>query len=186
MLRWYTAVIFVVQLTFRFFKVIFLTPTLSALMITLSFLLDKFLNASLSLLFGFKWCYVDLNTLVILISIFAGSLNVSIIQWFLSGAIFSLVSGQLPPPRKIAPHLGLGVRSRLGLVLGLGGNQKIAPEKNWLLVRVRVWVRVSFKVGRQFPFGAIVLEPFSFCFFKSDILFSPSVCFIHCIFALCF
>ena len=80
MLRWYTAVIFVVQLKFRFFKVIFLTPTLSALMITLSFLLDKFLNASLSLLFGFKWCYVDLNTLVILISIFAGSLNVSIIQ----------------------------------------------------------------------------------------------------------
>ena len=91
-----------------------------------------------------------------------------------------------PPPRKVAPHLGLGFRSRLGLVLGLGGNQKIAPEKNWLLVRVRVWVRVSFKVGRQFPFGAIVLEPFSFCFFKSDILFSPSVCFIHCIFALCF
>ena len=34
----------------------------------------------------------------------------------------------------------------LGLVLGLGGNQTIPLEENCLLVRVRVWVRVSFGV----------------------------------------
>ena len=34
-----------------------------------------------------------------------------------------------PPPSKIAPRLGLGFGWRLGLVLGLGDNQAIAP---WL------------------------------------------------------
>ena len=34
------------------------------------------------------------------------------------------------PPRKIAHRSGLGFGSRLGLVLGLGGNQTIAPEEN--------------------------------------------------------
>ena len=72
------------------------------------------------------------------------------------------------PPRKIAPRLGLGFRSKLGLVLGLGGggNQTIAPEKNWPLVRVRVWVRVIFEVGRKYFLGAIVLEPFESKFFQ--------------------
>ena len=43
------------------------------------------------------------------------------------------VSGQLPPPSpppsKIAPRLGLGFGSRLGLVLGLRGNKITAPRK---------------------------------------------------------
>ena len=56
------------------------------------------------------------------------------------------VSGQLPP-RKIVPRLELGFQSRIGLVLGLGQNQTIAPEDNYALVRVRVWVRISFGVG---------------------------------------
>ena len=54
-----------------------------------------------------------------------------------------------PPPRKIDPRLRLGFGSRSGLVLGLGGNQKIAPEKSCPPVRVRVWLRVSFAVGGQ-------------------------------------
>ena len=54
------------------------------------------------------------------------------------------------PPRKIAPRLGLGFGSRLELVLGLRGNQTIGPEENCPLVRVRVWVRVSFRVEGQF------------------------------------
>ena len=33
-------------------------------------------------------------------------------------------------PEENCPRLGLGFRSRLGLVLGLGDNHKIAPEKN--------------------------------------------------------
>ena len=51
----------------------------------------------------------------------------------------------------IAPRLGLGFQSRLRLVLGLGGNQTIAPEENCSLVRV--WVKVSFGVGGNFPRG---------------------------------
>ena len=34
------------------------------------------------------------------------------------------------PPRKIAPRLGLGLGSRLGLVLGLGVSQTIDPKEN--------------------------------------------------------
>ena len=64
-----------------------------------------------------------------------------------------MVSGQLYPEEN-CPQLGLGFPSKSGLVLGLGGNQTIAPEKNCPLVRVRVWLRVSFGVG-----GAIFLKP---------------------------
>ena len=35
------------------------------------------------------------------------------------------------PLRKIAPQLGLGFESRLGLILGLGRNQTIAPEEDY-------------------------------------------------------
>ena len=55
------------------------------------------------------------------------------------------------PPRKIASRFGLGFGSRLGSDLGLGGNQKIAPEQNRSLVGVRVWVRVCFEVEGNFP-----------------------------------
>ena len=68
-----------------------------------------------------------------------------------------MVSGQ-SPQRKIAPWLGLGFGSRLGLVLGSGDNQTIAPEKKCNLFRV--WLRVSFGVwgrgGEQFSSGTIV------------------------------
>ena len=44
------------------------------------------------------------------------------------------------PRRKIAPRLELGFGSRLRLVLELGVNQTIVPEKNSHPVRVRVWI----------------------------------------------
>ena len=62
--------------------------------------------------------------------------------------------------RKIAPRLGLGFGSSLGLLLGFGSNQAIALEENCPAVRVTIWVRVSYGVGGQFSSGAIVLEPF--------------------------
>ena len=65
-----------------------------------------------------------------------------------------MVSGQLPP-RKIAHRLGLGFGSRSGLVLGLGDNQTIDPKENCPTVRVRVWLRVSFGVGGNFPQGQL-------------------------------
>ena len=55
------------------------------------------------------------------------------------------------PPRKTAPRLGLWFWSRLGLVLGLGGNQTIAPEENFPLVRVTVWVMLVLELGDNFP-----------------------------------
>ena len=61
---------------------------------------------------------------------------------------------------KIAPRLGLGFGSRLGLVLGLWSNRIIAPDENCPPVRVRGWVRVSFGVKGQFSSVAIFLEPF--------------------------
>ena len=63
-----------------------------------------------------------------------------------------------PPPEENCPPLTVGVWSSLGMVLGFGGNKTIVPEKHWPLVRVKVWVRVSFGVGGQFSSGAIVLE----------------------------
>ena len=43
-----------------------------------------------------------------------------------------MVSEQLPPsppPRKIVPRLGLGFRSRSGLVLGMGATRQLPPRK---------------------------------------------------------
>ena len=60
------------------------------------------------------------------------------------------------PPRKIAPRLGLGLGSRLGLVLGLGVSQTIDPKENSPPpVMVSVWVRVGFRVGGQFSSGQL-------------------------------
>ena len=57
------------------------------------------------------------------------------------------------PPLKISLQFRLGFGSRSGLVLGLGGNQTIAPEENCPPVKVRVWLRVSFWVeGCAFHF----------------------------------
>ena len=53
----------------------------------------------------------------------------------------------------------MGFGSSLGLALELEGNETIAPEEYFSSVRVGVKGRVSFGVGGQFPFGAIVLEP---------------------------
>ena len=49
------------------------------------------------------------------------------------------------------PRLVSGLGSRLGLVLGLGGNQTIASEENCPLVGVRI----SFGVGGNFPRGQL-------------------------------
>ena len=53
------------------------------------------------------------------------------------------------------PRLELVFGSRLGLVLGLGLNQAIAPKEKCPLVRVRGWVRVSLGVGDNFPRGQL-------------------------------
>ena len=63
----------------------------------------------------------------------------------------SLRPPPLPPPGKIAHWLGLAFQSRSGLLLGLGDNQTIAPKQNFPLVRVKVWLRVNFGVGGNFP-----------------------------------
>ena len=47
----------------------------------------------------------------------------------------AVVSRQLPP-KENCPRLGLGFWARLGLVLGLGGNNTIALEKNCPLLRL--------------------------------------------------
>ena len=72
------------------------------------------------------------------------------------GPVFKTVSRQLLHEEN-CPRLGLGFGSRLGLVLGLQGNQTIAEENSPL---VRVWVRVGFGGWGQFSSRAIVLEPF--------------------------
>ena len=62
------------------------------------------------------------------------------------------------PPKKIVPPVRVGVLVKARVSIRVVGNQAIAPEENCPLVRVRVWLRVSFGVGEQFSSGAIVLE----------------------------
>ena len=45
------------------------------------------------------------------------------------------------------PPVRFGVFVKVRVSFRFGGNHKIAPEKNYPLVRVRVWVRVSLAVG---------------------------------------
>ena len=63
-----------------------------------------------------------------------------------------MVSGQFLPT-KIAYRIGLGFGSRSELVLRLRDNQTIDPKENCPLVRIRVWLRVNFGVGGNFPRG---------------------------------
>ena len=49
------------------------------------------------------------------------------------------------------PPVRLGFGSRLELVLELEGNQTTAPVENCTPGRVRVWVRVRFGIGGNFP-----------------------------------
>ena len=49
----------------------------------------------------------------------------------------------------------LGLGSRLGLVLGSGGNQTTTLEENCPTVSVRIWVRFSFGVRSNFPRGKL-------------------------------
>ena len=64
-----------------------------------------------------------------------------------------MVSGQLPL-RKIAPRLGVGFGSKLGLVLGLGATRQL-PRGKLPPVRDNGWVRISFGVGGNFPRGQL-------------------------------
>ena len=54
------------------------------------------------------------------------------------------------PPEENCPQLGFKLWSRLGLILGLGDNQTIAPLGNCTMFRVR---------GQFWCWRAIVLEP---------------------------
>ena len=68
----------------------------------------------------------------------------------------------ITPRGKLIPsllRLGLGFRSRLGLVLGFGGNQTISPEKNDLWLGLGFGLGLLLGLGDNFPRGAIVLEP---------------------------
>ena len=62
----------------------------------------------------------------------------------------------MPPPVRV----GVLVKARVSFRIGGGANRQLPPEENCPMFGVRVWVRVSSGVGRQFSMGAIVLEPF--------------------------
>ena len=66
------------------------------------------------------------------------------------------VSGQLPPEENCPPiRVGIWIKVRVNFRVG-GQPHNCFQGK---LVKVRVWVRVSFGFGGQFSSGAIVLEP---------------------------
>ena len=65
-----------------------------------------------------------------------------------------MVSEQLPPsppPRKIVPRLGLGFRSRSGLVLGMGATRQLPPRK--IVTRLGF----GFGLGLVLGLGAVFL-----------------------------
>ena len=71
-----------------------------------------------------------------------------------------MVSGQLPP-EKNCPLVRLEFGSRLGLVLGLGGNQTVTPWKIVHQLGLGVGLGLVLGLGGgQFSSGAIVLEPY--------------------------
>ena len=71
-----------------------------------------------------------------------------------------MVSEQLPPsppPRKIVPRLGLGFRSRSGLVLGMGATRQLPPTK--------IVTRLGFGFGLGLVLGLGAIFFFFFFFF---------------------
>ena len=71
----------------------------------------------------------------------------------------------IAPPKIIASRLGLRFVSRLGLVLGLGDNQTIAPKENCPTPRLDLGFGLGLVLGwGQFSSGAIVLEPMKYYF----------------------
>ena len=60
---------------------------------------------------------------------------------------------------KLPPAQGWGFGQGQGQLQGWGPTRQLLRRKIVPLVWVRVWVRVSFRVGEQFSSGAIVLEP---------------------------
>ena len=57
--------------------------------------------------------------------------------------------------RTSPPRLGLGFRSRSGLVLGLGGNQTIPPEENRPRLGLRFGLGLVLGLGGNFPRGKL-------------------------------
>ena len=74
-------------------------------------------------------------------------------------ATFTMVS------RKIAPRLGLGFGSRLGLVLGLGDNQANAPEENCF-----PRLGLVLGLGGNFPRGQLFWNPSWYTLLSKNIL----------------
>ena len=62
---------------------------------------------------------------------------------------FSSVSRQLPHNEN-CPLVRVGIWLKVRVSFSVGGEQTIASEKFFPTVRVRVWLRVSFGIGRQF------------------------------------
>ena len=58
-------------------------------------------------------------------------------------------------PRKIVPRLGLGFGSRLGLTLGLRGNQTIAPEENSPRLELGFRLGLVLGLGSNFSQGQL-------------------------------
>ena len=70
------------------------------------------------------------------------------------------MSGQLPPEESCLP-VRVGVSVEVSVSFRVEGQPDDCPGAKLPLVRVRVWVSVSFGVGWQFSSGATVLEPYN-------------------------
>ena len=58
-------------------------------------------------------------------------------------------------PEENCPLLRIGVWVKFRVSFRVGGNQAIATKRNRPPVRVKVWVKVSFGVGDNFPWGQL-------------------------------
>ena len=108
-----------------------------------------------------------------------------------------MVSGQLSPEEN-CPLVRVGVWVKVRVSFRVGGWSDNCPrEKLPPPVMARVWVRVSFGVGRQFSSRAIVLEPLWMtasrlfhslknCFLPSSELIEPSFLYFWTCFIMAF